>query len=167
MEVHVRYPVRNIAWIGAAAVLACCSPVFAQSPDTSVLEPLGQLPGDNRHPDFTSQNNLQFAATRGQWLVWDAGFTRQRNVYATYYLLQESRWLDPVPITSDAIPDANPAISQIANRVFWIAWERLRNDRWEIWGMPQTVLGDNITAARLGPRSFELSDNYPNPFNSG
>jgi hypothetical protein len=70
-------------------------------------------------------------------------------------------------VTADSFRDAHPALSQPSDYGYWLAWESLRDDRWEIWGTRGILLPAGVEELPSKSVCFYLSVNYPNPFNSG
>jgi hypothetical protein len=131
MEATMRYPAK--LWMIATAILFLSFTPLAlpQSANSSAIVPLGQLAGDNLHPDFTNGDDYSFSKDHGPWLVWDAGNTVQRNIIARYYDPQQKRWLDHHSITSGIFINQHPDIEDFGDSVL-VVWESNETGNFDI-----------------------------------
>ncbi|MCG3155935.1 MAG: hypothetical protein DKINENOH_02543 [bacterium] len=117
-----------LAAIGIAPAIS----LHAQFTAAGSLIPLGQLPGDNLHPDFTRANTYPDPHdTRELWLAWDAGTTLERHVYVRKYVGPQQQWGTPIAITSGSSINQYPDIENLGDSIL-VVWESNERGNFDI-----------------------------------
>jgi len=97
--------------------------------------------------------------------VWQSNRSGTKEIYS-----DDSFFSPSGLVTPDTFYNANPVYSKsFGNQYkYWLAWESYRNEHWEIWGIQAKGIIDKILnpLSETFPNNFQLSQNFPNPFNS-